>query len=192
MSPTRLVERQKRVVAELAQLVDQRAQAAQAVDDGFRAAERSTTTDYEHSLAHAAAQLQADEGAAEQTLRTARQSLTTAWESSSKSIENECQRAVETLVKRINRGERHAHKAMDETRWLARTVYEAGRKREAQKVAEVQQQLRGRMRGSRHRERGRRLARTRRATGRGRRHGRRRTRRCRRRQSRRAAGRDGR
>jgi hypothetical protein len=149
MSHERLVEHERRVVAALAKLVAQRALDVKAIDDAFRAADRSTTVDYQQALAQAAARLQAEEHAAEQALQTRRQSLTSAWESSFKSIEHESQNAIQNLVNRINRAERLAHKAMDEMRWLARTVYDAGKKREAQKVADLQQQLRSRMRTAR-------------------------------------------
>ncbi len=49
------------------------------------------------------------------------------------------------MVNDINRAERKAHKAVDETRWLARTVFEASRKRMSEHMAELQQQLRSKL-----------------------------------------------
>ena len=146
MSPSRLVDREKRILGELIELVRSCAEAAAAIETGFRAAYKSAASSHEQELADIAGRFQSDEATAERGLRTTRQALTAAHDAQSSAIDRESQAAIQVIVNEINRAERDAHKAIDEARWLARTVYDASRKRESQHIAEVQQQLRSRLR----------------------------------------------
>jgi S-DNA-T family DNA segregation ATPase FtsK/SpoIIIE len=149
MNSMRLVEREKRVLAELEQLVTRRAESAQGADAAFRAGQKSAMAEYDHAMAQAESGFRADQAAIDRILGTTRHGHTTRWQAESRAIEESSQDAVQRLVNDINRAERRAHKAVDEARWLARTVYDASRKRQSEHIAEVQQQLRSRLRTAR-------------------------------------------
>ncbi|HEY4310296.1 MAG TPA: FtsK/SpoIIIE domain-containing protein [Pirellulales bacterium] len=149
MSPIRVVEREKRVLETLVRLVDDRVQAEQVADASYRAGEKEITADFQRASAEITARYQAEAGAAERAERTARETLIGQWKAHSRKIEESSQDAAQRMVNDINRAERKAHKAVDEARWLARTVFEASRKRMSENIAELQQQLRSRLRTTR-------------------------------------------
>ncbi|HEY1602804.1 MAG TPA: FtsK/SpoIIIE domain-containing protein [Pirellulales bacterium] len=146
MSPARLVEREKRLLGELIELVRSRAEAAVAIETASRAAHRSAASSHEQELADIAGRFESDQAAAERGLRSTRKAVSATHEAQSNAIDRESNAAIQLIVNEINRAERDAHKAIDEARWLARTVFDASRKREAQNIAEIQQQLRSRLR----------------------------------------------
>lgn len=145
----RVVEREKRVLHDLVDLVEQRVAAEHAATAANAAGVDSAATEFAASETAITASFHREAGAAVQSFRAARERLTTSWQTQSRAIEEECQDAVQRLANDINRAERGAHKAIDEARWLARTVYEASRKRMSEQIAELQQQLRSRLRTAR-------------------------------------------
>jgi S-DNA-T family DNA segregation ATPase FtsK/SpoIIIE len=145
----RVVDREKHVLEQLVALVDQRLEAQRAADQAFREGERLTHAEFQRAAADITARFHSEAGAAERAERTAREGYVAQWKAQSRQIEDTTQDAVQRLLNDINRAERQAHKAVDEARWLARTVFEASRKRMSEHMAELQQQLRSRLRTAR-------------------------------------------
>ncbi|MES1213542.1 MAG: hypothetical protein ABUL64_03065, partial [Singulisphaera sp.] len=149
MSAMRVVERERRILHELVQLVEQRTAAEHAADSAFRQGEQRITAEFQRATAEITTRFQQEVGNIERAERSSREAHVTQWKAQSRKIEEGSQDAVQRMVNEINRNERKAHKAVDEARWLARTVYEAARKRMSEHITELQQQLRSRLRTAR-------------------------------------------
>ncbi len=121
----RVVEREKHVLEQLVALVDRRLEAQRAADTAFRTGEQRIGAEFQQVAGSITALFHDEAGSAERAERASRESQVAQWKSQSRQIEDATQDAVQRLVNDINRAERKAHKAVDEARWLARTVFEA-------------------------------------------------------------------
>ncbi|MBI2826099.1 MAG: cell division protein FtsK [Planctomycetia bacterium] len=142
MSQPHLVERERRLLHELVRVATERAEAEESTARAFHVAQNKVKTDFAETTAQIEARFRGSLAAADRELAATRQTLAARHGADSQAIEQECHAAVERMILKIETAERRAQQELNEARWLARTVYDASRKRLKQQIREAQKQLR--------------------------------------------------
>ncbi|HEY2841952.1 MAG TPA: FtsK/SpoIIIE domain-containing protein [Pirellulales bacterium] len=148
MTQISLSERVRRVVRELSRLIGERATAQTALTQAYRNEQQKAETDFAEQNAQLEARLKRDLATAEIDLKTARQTLSARHQSDHETIETESHLAVEKITRELDKIEKKTKQALNEARWLARTVFEAKRKELTEKLAETRQELQEQHRGA--------------------------------------------
>jgi DNA segregation ATPase FtsK/SpoIIIE, S-DNA-T family len=145
MTQTSLIDREKKVLREVALLAAERVRAEQAATEAFQSGVAATKCEFERAVAEIERRLQAEMASTRRDLQAAQSSLTAKLNSDRLTTESRRDTAIEQIINASDLAERQLQKALDEARWLARTVYEAERKRMTQLVQSQQKRLRGQM-----------------------------------------------
>jgi len=148
MTHNSFIERVRRIVRELARLVADRSTAQTALTQSYRAEQQQAEASFAERSAQLEARLKRDLATAENDLKTARQTLTARHKTSHDSVEADCQAAVERVTRDLEKIEKKARTALNEARWLSRTVYEAKRKQLVEQLAATRAELQELLRGA--------------------------------------------
>lgn len=145
MNSLDLKERERAVLRELVSLAGQRASQEQRLDGEFRQALAAAAARRDAAAAELEERYRSDCRGAEQQLIASRQQITARFEQDHQRAEQDGIAAVEQLSQQLNQAEKKAEADLAEARWLAQSVYEAGRKRRKQQFDDLQAQLKGRL-----------------------------------------------
>jgi energy-coupling factor transporter ATP-binding protein EcfA2 len=140
-----LYQRETRLLQSQVQLVAQHGQTLRAAKAAFDSGKQSACSDCERTKKAIEEEFQRARAEAQRQKATVLQTLTARLETEKSAIERQCQEALDRLGEEVAAAEKRAQKAYDEARWLARTVYEAKRRRLSQRAHQVQKQLRARL-----------------------------------------------
>src|SRR6185295_74131 len=113
-----------------------------------RAEQQKAEADFAERNAQLDARLRRDLAAAKSDLKNTRQSLTARHKTDHETVENECHAAVEKINRELEKIEKKTKHALNEARWVARTVYEAKRKQLTEKLTETRAELQAQHRGA--------------------------------------------
>jgi S-DNA-T family DNA segregation ATPase FtsK/SpoIIIE len=148
MTQLTLSERVKCVVRELSRLIGERVTAQTALTQAYRTEQQNAEAEFAEHHAQLDARLRHDLAAAEGELKTSRQRLTSRHKTDHETVETECQLTVEKINRELDRIEKKTKHALNEARWLARTVYEAKRKELTEKLTVTRTELQAEHRGA--------------------------------------------
>ena len=145
MNSVELRQRERAVLRELVRLASHRASEESRLDSEFREAHAAAIAKRDAAAVELEDRFRSDGAAAEQQLRTSRQQITAQFDQEFQTSERDGIAAVEQLSRELNQSEKKAEAELNEARWLAQSVYEAGRKRRKQQFDELEGQLTSRL-----------------------------------------------
>ena len=144
-----LSEREKRLLRDLAALGAERAEAETAAQRALRCGQQAARGEHEQAIVGLEERLQAETARRSHDRLAAEALLATRMKAEHAAIEREYHEGMERASREIEAAESEVQQVYKEARWLARTVFEAGRKRIHQAAAEVQKELRGHLQQAR-------------------------------------------
>lgn len=147
-APLVFSERVRRIVRELARVIGERSTAQTALTQAYKVEQQKAEAEFAERNTQLDARLRRDLVTAESDLKNSRQTLTSRHKTDHDTVENESHAAVEKINNELDKIEKKTKHALNEARWVARTVYEAKRKQLTEKLTETRTELQAEHRGA--------------------------------------------